>query len=247
MPETIIEGRAPSPEKVQRVAQYQAYFGVIAAMQRTDDYAKWIFGGATTVAGVAALFSFTRTAGLGTSGRFVFGAAILCLCVALACSARALAPSWSRIKPDSYESMARALAMALAQRRWNLRTSAAFFAACLGLAGLAPLVDFLHATKPAVTLSYEFRGATLDASVKATDVPDGWARLELLQAGRLIASSYGTPDASGAATVALKAEGLDGGALTLISAVPAANHYEKLEPQASTDARADAGSGRSEH
>jgi hypothetical protein len=197
-------------------------------MKRVEDYARWITGGSTLIAGLMAVFVNSSLVTLDAWGHRALVLSMLLLAGSMACAASVLAPVWGSYNPNSVESIEAAIQKQYDARRPWLRRAALLFILSLLAAGIAPsttgfLTPRYHDGDLRLPITYVLgAGGSLESTLSVRGARPGAAfELELTRLApgtELIARSRGTTDSSGSGTVSLKATGLARGQFRLASA-----------------------------
>lgn len=142
------------------------------SVERANMHAKWLFGGTTTVALLAAGLSAGGVGHLRGGAHVAFAVAEVLLAGAMASAAFCLAPHWAEYNPASRDSVEAALAASVKkQRRW-LTAGSVLFALSLIAAGSVPLAQRGDPTAYQFAFSLSDAGR-LEIKSSAKHLPDG--------------------------------------------------------------------------
>ena len=156
-PEVV--GRPVSDEELKQLADLQAIFKPAEALNRVDEFAKWIFSSVAVVGTLGVGFSAFAFPKLVGAGQVFMALAILLTGISLFSSVLALRPQWIPANLSSRTALINAVNLNLHRRRLPLQVAAALFGLSLVLAAAAPLVSVI--VRPLgpqhVMLAYEWK------------------------------------------------------------------------------------------
>lgn len=183
----MTKGRPVSPQTKDQYESYKKIFSPADGMKKVEDFAKWLFGGTSVMAALGAGLSNSAFSQLDRTGQITFGLALVSFAASLVCATLSLAPYWKIVNVYSLESMQSAMD---SQFRYKQRTtvlSACLFGLALLLAGSAPLLSKLPASRHsnASVVAYDVdlsRKITLSRSMQIA--PMGYAEMIALAIGR---------------------------------------------------------------
>jgi hypothetical protein len=127
-----------SAEEVEDLRQLRALLSPAESIRVLDDFAKWLFAGATAAGSLGAGFGLTAVDDLGGLGRWLFVGAVGCVAVTLALTAWARMPvKTTPVNRYSVDSMQAEIDRIARRRHLILVGAAASFALSLVLAAVA--------------------------------------------------------------------------------------------------------------
>jgi hypothetical protein len=172
-----------SQDDIDELNALRKVFDYSSAVQRVEDYGKWVFTAVASITALGAGLSNSAFKVLSGPGKLCFAFAIVLAGISLASAALLLAPQWLAVNRWSRDSMRNGLILQFQRRRVLTMIAGYSLGLALVLAGLAPALSSLYPPTPAITkLAYSYSKGALDITLSLANVaPNSDAVLEIIK------------------------------------------------------------------